>query len=311
MPRTAKSSRSINSRSRRRQSRPFWLPAISYYVLAAAVSGVVFFLIWGILIEGGEDVPWVTAGIAASLLMIAAVIVREVVLRGARRRFLEAERRLDRNLKKIPVSGQRSGRRKLTFEENKLMLAHISMKSEAARVLHDVGAGHHEVFQLCEDYLRLTEDELRRTDVNSPRYVAMRKGRRRVKRLHKYHLLTWSEIESRALSAEARDEILPSDGIGKAAKALQIVEEATRYYPLEEKLIDSASALREFIDWLKVSGLISEAEQFEAAGEHLKAFETYEVALEAIRKGEIEAAKRDVLEERVGRRLAALKSSGH
>lgn len=294
---------------RRRSSRPFWLPAPGYYVLSVAIAGIVFFLIWGILLEGGEEAPWVTAGIAASLLLIVAVLIREIVLRGARRRFLEAERRLDRNLKGLPRRPGSRSSRKLSIEDNRRMLAHIGMKSNAARVLQEVGEGHHEVFLLCDDYLRITYEELRRTDVNSPRYLAMRKGRSKVKRLHRYHLLAWSEVESRSLSKEARDEPSLTAKIRKATRALEIVEEAARHYPSEEKLLDSASALRDFITSVSVTTKLEEAEKLESDGERLKALEAYEEILLELRNEELEEERREILRERIEMRISGLRSS--
>lgn len=308
MPRSVRK-RSSSDVRRRRSSRPFWLPATGYYVLSIAIAGIAFFLIWGILLEGGEEAPWVTAGIAASLVLMAAVLVREIVLRRARRRFLEAERRLDQNLKSLPRRSHAGSGRKLSIEDNRRMLSHIGMKSNAARVLQDIGEGHHEVFLLCDDYLRVTYEELRRTDFNSPRYVAMRKGRSKVKRLHKYHLLAWSEVESRTLSREARDESSLSGKIRKATKALEIVEEAVRHYPAEEKLLDSASALRDFIASVSVSTKLDEAEKLESDGERLKALEAYETLLRELQDEKLDEDKREMLRQRIESRISSLRSS--
>jgi hypothetical protein len=38
-----------------RGRRPFWLPASNYYVLAFAIAVAVFFVVWGILQDGGDD----------------------------------------------------------------------------------------------------------------------------------------------------------------------------------------------------------------------------------------------------------------
>src|SRR5688572_5597680 len=70
-----------------RGRRPFWLPASNYYVLAFALSVAFFFLVWGTLHDGGDEIPWVAAGIGASVILIASVILREFVLRRASMRF--------------------------------------------------------------------------------------------------------------------------------------------------------------------------------------------------------------------------------
>src|SRR5580765_8162176 len=71
-----------------RARRPFWLPASNYYVLAVAVSATFFFFVWGFLHDEGEETPWVTAGVSSSLLLCGAVVLREVILRRSRDRFL-------------------------------------------------------------------------------------------------------------------------------------------------------------------------------------------------------------------------------
>jgi hypothetical protein len=60
--------------------RPFWLPASNYYILAAAVAIAFFFLVWGVLHEGEDQAPWVPAGFGASLILIGAVFLREIVI---------------------------------------------------------------------------------------------------------------------------------------------------------------------------------------------------------------------------------------
>ena len=78
-----------------RVRRPFWLPASNYYVLAVAISAAFFFLVWGILHDGGEETPWITAGIGASILLSGAVILREIVLRRAHDRFVRQQRMME------------------------------------------------------------------------------------------------------------------------------------------------------------------------------------------------------------------------
>jgi len=267
----------IVNRSRRDlRKEPFWLPAISYYLLSFAISLVIFFLIWGTLFEGGEEMPWVTAGIFASLLMVAAVIVREVVLRNARLRYLEARRRLDSNLRQHSRRNPSIKRSKLSLTEHAVMLDLVLKKSQAARVLDTLSDGHKEVAAACEDYLVLTEEELRRTDVNSPRFSAMRKGRRGVKKLHRHHLLMWSEIESKALSLQARSEVAASDRISLAKQAIEVVNSALRYYPDEKRLSDSVAALKEYISAVGIADLFESAGELELEGKTSEARAIYE-----------------------------------
>src|SRR5688572_16352439 len=124
--------------------RPFWLPASNYYVLAVAISTAFFFLVWGILHDGGEELPWISAGISASILLCGAVILREIVLRRARKRYasqIGAAHRVAIN----PSAGDLRNRHKLSLEKNAAILREIRQKSDAAKVLSKLSAGHREV----------------------------------------------------------------------------------------------------------------------------------------------------------------------
>ena len=81
--------------------RPFWLPASNYYVLTAAVSIAFFFLLWGILRDEGDETPWVTSGVGASIILGGAAVLREVILRRARNNYLRLERRVKDNFSEV------------------------------------------------------------------------------------------------------------------------------------------------------------------------------------------------------------------
>src|SRR4051794_19801738 len=68
---------------RGRPSRPR-VPSSSGYIIAAgATAAALFFTLWWMLHSGGDDAPWVPAGLAASVVMLVAVAAREVVMRRA------------------------------------------------------------------------------------------------------------------------------------------------------------------------------------------------------------------------------------
>src|SRR5687767_7750834 len=135
-----------------RHRRPFWLPASNYYVLAVAVVIGVFFLLWGILNDGREETPWIGAGLGAAIVLALAVVVREIILREVRRRFLISQSRLDHKVKLARKLIDREGP-KLTLERNAAILHEISRKSEAAKVLGRFADGHREVCELCDEYV--------------------------------------------------------------------------------------------------------------------------------------------------------------
>src|SRR5687768_12777364 len=130
-----------------RARRPFWLPASNYYVLSIAVSTAFFFLVWGILHDGGEATPWVTAGISASVLLCGAVILREIILRRARMRYFDHQRMMESSVGGHHLHGTDPRHpTKLTLEQNASILREIKQKSDAAKVLSKFSAGHREVF---------------------------------------------------------------------------------------------------------------------------------------------------------------------
>jgi hypothetical protein len=186
--------------------RPFWLPASNYYILAAAVAIAFFFLVWGVLHEGEDQAPWVPAGFGASLILIGAVFLREIVLRKARNRYLLVQKRLDFTLDNATLHTKtNAAEKKLTLEKNAEIIKQIQKKSEAARVLMKLSEGHHEVFKICNEYLEINKKELVQVGAGSPRLAALRRGREIARDLHRFHLLAWAEIESRQLTQEAKN----------------------------------------------------------------------------------------------------------
>ncbi|MEP6901487.1 MAG: hypothetical protein ABJA66_07030, partial [Actinomycetota bacterium] len=136
--------------------RPFWLPASNYYILAAAIAIAFFFLVWGILHEGDEQMPWVPAGMGASFILIGAVFLREIVLRKARNRYLLVQQRLDHTLDNASLHTKANAPgKKLSVEKNAEVIKQIQIKSEAAKVLMKLADGHLEVFEICNEYLEI------------------------------------------------------------------------------------------------------------------------------------------------------------
>ena len=129
--------------------RPFWLPASNYYVMSVAISAAFFFLMWGILHDSNDETPWITSGVSASILLCGAVILREVILRRARNRFLRQQKRMDNSVFDAYARvGDNRDPNKLTLEKNTAILHEIRQKSEAAQILNKFSAGHREVFEL-------------------------------------------------------------------------------------------------------------------------------------------------------------------
>lgn len=260
--------------------RPFWLPASNYYILSAAAAIAFFFLVWGILHDGDEHAPWIPAGIGASLILIGAVFLREIVLRKARNRYLLVQKQLDHTLDSATLHAkQNAAEKKLTLEKNSEIIRQIQKKSEAARILMKLSDGHQEVYELCGEYLKINKRELQTVGAGSPRLAALRRGRETVKEIHKFHLLAWAEIESRHLTQEAKISATMAEKTETAQKALNVLETALQFYPNERRLIESEAAVREFATSIRVAHFIEQAERSAFKGNYKRAVSHYKDAL--------------------------------
>ena len=286
-----------------RHRRPFWLPASNYYILAVAVTIAFFFLAWGILNDGHEETPWIPAGIGAAVVLASAVVLREIILREARNRFLATQREMDRNIKGIISRVPDRDANKLTLERNAAILHEISTKSEAAKVLGRFAEGHREVFELCDEYLAAVRRELPNVGAGSPRIAALLRGTEVAGRYHYYHLLQWAEIESRTLTQEARKQDKIVGKLSSAQAALEVVDFALRSYPHEVTLLDSQKVLLALVSSMKISDLVERADRAAFKGNHKRALSLYQDALFVLQRDDPDAENEAVihLEEEIGR----------
>lgn len=288
--------------------RPFWLPASNYYILAVAITIAFFFLVWGILHDGIEETPWISAGIAASLMLCGAVFLREVVLRRARRRFLTAQRRLDDSVNWRAIPNDRNQNpNKLTLEKNAAILGEIRKKSDAARVLSKLPDGHMEVFEMCGEYLAINAHELNTISPGSPRLAPLHRGREMARELHRYHLLHWAEIEARALTQEARNRVKISERLETAQRALTVIGSALHFYPEERSLQESEEALKEFIASIKISHWIERAERAAFKGQYKQALSLYRDALFYLGRENVKSDERELISGRINLEIEKLR----
>ena len=260
--------------------RPFWLPASNFYILAAAVAIASFFLIWGILHDGDEQAPWIPAGIGASLILIGAVFLREIVLRKARNRYLLVQKRLDYTLDTAQLHTKTNAvERKLTLEKNAEIIKQIQKKSEAARILMKLSDGHREVFELCREYLEINRRELENVGAGSPRLAGLRRGKEIVQELHKFHLMAWAEIEARELTQDAKNRATIAEKTETAQKALGVIQTALQHYPEEPRLVESEEAVKGFVTSIRVAHFIEQAERSAFKGNYKRAVSHYKDAL--------------------------------
>jgi hypothetical protein len=280
--------------------RPFWLPASNYYILAAAVAIASFFLIWGILHDGDDDAPWIPAGIGASLILIGAVFLREIVLRKARNRYLLVQKRLDYTLDSAQLHAKSNvPEKKLTLEKNVEIIKQIQKKSDAAKVLMKLSDGHQEVFKLCGEYLEINRKELENVGAGSPRLASLLRGREIVKELHKFHMMTWAEIETRQLTQDAKNRATITEKTETAQKALGVIEIALQYYPDERRLIESEEAVSEFVTSIRISHFIEQAERSAFKGNYKRAVSHYKDALFFLARENKTSKETDLLAEQI------------
>ncbi len=271
-----------------------WLPASNYYVLTAAAAIAFFFIAWGILHDAGEETPWISAGVGASIILAGAVILRVALLRRVRDRYKPIDAALIHKYPSIPKQFRdRRGGNKLTLEQNAAILGEIKQKSNAAKVLGKFSAGHREAFELCSEYIERTESELATVKADSPRFSALLKGRRSASELHRYHMLQWAEIEARALTGEANNQTDAVVRIKAAKDALGVVEFALVTYPAEQSLVESREILLEMSVAIKVSDLVEQAERAAFKRELRESVSLYRDALFYLGRDDVQTAERD------------------
>ncbi|HNU06724.1 MAG TPA: hypothetical protein PKO33_03090 [Pyrinomonadaceae bacterium] len=260
--------------------RPFWLPASNYYFLAIGVAVALFFVIWGILHDGQESMPWIPAGIISGIIIFGAVFLREIILRRYQRRYLIDQQKLDRNLRAVRATspGTRSVA-KLSIERNAELVRRIKKKSAAAKTLMRLAEGHFEVFEFCSEYLALAEEQMKSVGTGSPRLAAIRKGRETAETIRKEHLLLWAEIEAKRFTKDAIGRVTISERIETAQKASDVLETALEYYPDEATLVNSKLAVAQVIGSMRVGHWIEQAERAQFKGNYRRAVSLYKDAL--------------------------------
>ena len=271
--------------------RPFWMPAMSYYVLAMAVAAAFFFLVWGILHDNAVETPWVTSGVSASIILVGAVILRELVLRRARSRFFRHQRAIENA--KSHYGSERRGESKLTIERNAAMIKQIREKSDASKVFSSLSAGHREVFELCAEYLALVDRDLKSINAGSKRLEPLLKGRTKAVEYHRFHMLSWAEIETRTLTNEALTRLDVDEKFKAAQDALNVINAALTVYPSEQALLDSRELLAEMAVSIKVSNWVEEAERAAYKGDYSGAKSLYRDALFYLGRDNVHNAERE------------------
>lgn len=282
------------------------MPSSAGYLLGAFVVAIALFLaLWWMLVSGGDEAPWIPAGLAASVVLLVALSAREVVMRRAWTRYLLDQGGEGTNSRVTDKKGS-SGE----SQSSAVLLASwrtIQKHSEEADAAA-VPDSHFEVFNLCQDYLASSEEALRSNSLPAEKRIAIKSGQERVRGLQKHHLLTWARDSSRALTFEAQQRARISDKIEAANRALHCLESAQKFYPAESELKESSGAIHEFIASVKVAHWVELAERSAFKGHYRRAIERYKDALFYLNRETVKEEVRIPGVERIGREIELLRS---
>ena len=274
-------------------------------MLAAVITAAgLFFALWWMLVGGGDEAPWLPAGLAASVVLLVALSAREVVMRRAWTRYLLENGIHEQSKSRTSSGSQRKG---FSASLHSAALRAIQKQSVAADAPGSSPEAHLDVAQLCHDYLASTDDPSS-SGSGSDKRIAIRAGQERVRVLHKHHLLTWARLQSRALTREAQQRARTSDKIETANKALECIESALRVYPDESELKESRLAIGEFITSVKVAHWVELAERSAYKGHHRRAIDRYKDALFYLNHGMVKEDVRAAGEERIEREITKLRT---
>ena len=279
-----------------------------YLTVAIILAAVMFFGLWWMLVRGGDEAPWLPAGLAASVVLLVALSAREVVMRRAWTRYLLDQGISQKRPNRSDSSSSRSHKKGFSASLHSAALRTIQKQSTAAEQPGSTPDAHLDVAHLCHDYLSATDEAMRSGRLGTEKGIAIRAGQERVRALHKHHLLTWARGHSRALTHEAQQRARTSDKIETANKALECIDSALRVYPNEAELHESKVAIGEFIASVKVAHWVELAERSAFKGHYRRAIDRYRDALFYLNQDVVKAEVRAAGTEKIERQIAELES---
>ena len=281
--------------------------SVGYLAGAFAAALALFFGLWWMLTYGGDEAPWIPAGLAASVVLLVALSAREVVMRRAWTKYLLEQGSGDTSLRSSGEHKRSSSGKSRTSSVLAAASRVIQQRSEEA----DSGPAaeaHFDVFQLCQEYIATTDEALKSNNLPADKRIAIKSGQDRVRSLQKHHLLTWARNSSRTLTYEAQQRSRTSDKIETANRALHCLESALKFYPDETELNESSIAIREFIASVKVAHWVELAERSAFKGHYRRAIERYKDALFYLNRETMKDEIRIPSAERIGREIESLQS---
>jgi tetratricopeptide (TPR) repeat protein len=256
------------------------MPSSTGYLVGAFVLAIgLFFGLWWILVSGGDEAPWLPAGLAASVVLLVALSAREVVMRRAWTRYLLENGIAQNAPSRSRSSSSRSQKKGFSASLHSAALRAIQKQSSAAERPGSTPEMHLDVAQLCHDYLSSSDEAIRSGSHGSEKGIALRAGQERVRALHRHHLLTWARGQSQLLTHEAQQRARTFDKIETATRALDCLDSALRIYPDGTDLSESRVAIEEFIASVKVAHWVELAERSAFKGHYRRAIDRYRDAL--------------------------------
>ena len=295
----------VHSQSRSR------VPSSAGYLLAAIiVAAGLGVILWWMLATGGDEAPWLSAGLAFSLVLLVALSAREVVMRRAWTRYL-LEHGIQDASKSHRQHTSRNPKKGFSTSLNSAALRAIQKQSAAADANPSTPEAHFDVAQLCHEYLSRTEEVIRLGNMGSEKGIAIRAGQERVRSLHKHHLLSWARGHSMTLTREAQQRARTFDKIETANRALESLESTLRIYPDEQELRESKTAIYEFIASVKVAHWVELAERSAFKRHYRRAIDRYRDALFYLNQDVVKEEVRNAGTERIEKEIARLKTELH
>ena len=282
------------------------MPSSAGYLVGAFVAAMVlFFGLWYMLVSGGDEAPWIPAGLAASVVLLVALSAREVIMRRAWTRYLLDQR----GEQSVRTSGERKNPSRKSQSSSLLTAAwRVIQKQSVEADSESNPESHFEVFHLCQDYLNSTDEALRANSLPAEKRIAIKAGQERVRALQKHHLLTWARDSSRSLTFDAQQRARTTDKIEAANRALHCLESALKFYPDELELKESSLAIQEFVGSVKVAHWVELAERAAFKGHYRRAIERYKDALFYLQRETVKEEVRIPGVERIGQEIDALQS---
>jgi len=284
------------------------MPSSTGYLVTAIVIAVgLFFGLWWILVSGGDEAPWLPAGLAASVVLLVAVSAREVVMRRAWTRYL-LENGISQNQPTRSRSSSRSQKKGFSASLHSAALRAIQKQSSVADRPGSAPELHLDVAQLCQEYLASTDEAIRSGSHGSEKGIALRAGQERVRALHRHHLLTWARGQSQLLTHEAQQRARTFDKIETATRALDCLDSTLRIYPDETDLSESRVAIEGLIASVKVAHWVELAERSAFKGHYRRAIDRYRDALFYLNQDIVKQDVRIAGTEKIEREIEKLKT---